>query len=141
MKSPPEVFRLLVSEGKTLQFRAREEAPKEAVGLVDAAAAHDEEGPAGAASSAPNGSGFALAPIDTAGEPAMRHTDHNLQTTLVGEQLQARLPHLARESASAREEQGCNILYLTLGMVEWREHDRGPANLAPAALCAGRSAA
>src|SRR6266487_4392965 len=130
-ESPTEVFRLLVSEGKTLQFLAREEAPKEAIGLVNAAAARDEAGQADTVLSEPNGNDFALAPIDTASVPAARHTDHNLQTTLTGDQLQTRLLHLARESASAREEQGCNILYLTLGVVEWREHDRGPTNRAP----------
>jgi hypothetical protein len=58
---------------------------------------------------------------------AERYHDRHLQTILSDPLLQARLLNLAREAASAFDEQGCNILYLTLGIVEWRESD--PASM------------
>ena len=65
--------------------------------------------------------GLPLAPVIGGDSIAERHRDSNLQTPLSGDKLQARLVHLAREATSALEEQGYNILYTTLGMVEWRQ--------------------
>src|SRR5205809_223452 len=42
-----------------------------------------------------------------------------------------RLLQLAREAASVRLEQGTNTLFLTLGIVEWREVEQGPTCRAP----------
>jgi len=72
-----------------------------------------------------------LAPV-SATSPSDRHQDRNLQTLLTGEKLQTRLVHLAREAASALQEQGYNILYMTLGIVEWREvEDQAVTSRAP----------
>jgi very-short-patch-repair endonuclease len=153
---PAEVYRVLVEDGRTMQFLAREEASagvREGLRPEDAVAVE----PAGGASASGNGKSidigapavsgrllsdaqsgslqstgteFAgqrvlslpLAPMNSAaGAVAERHRDLNLQTLLSGEKLQTRLVHLAREANSALQEQGYNILYLTLGMVEWRE--------------------
>ncbi|HEY8748653.1 MAG TPA: DUF4011 domain-containing protein [Tepidisphaeraceae bacterium] len=68
----------------------------------------------------------------SATSPSDRHQDRNLQTLLTGEKLQTRLVHLAREAASALQEQGYNILYMTLGIVEWREvEDQAVTSRAP----------
>ena len=61
-----------------------------------------------------------MAPLD-ADAVADRHRDRYLQTTLAGEKLQTRLLRLAQQANSSLEEQGSNILYLTLGVVAWRE--------------------
>jgi very-short-patch-repair endonuclease len=61
-----------------------------------------------------------LAPV-AAATTDDRHRDTKLQTALEGDKLQSRLVNLAREANSALQEQGCNILYLTLGMIEWRD--------------------
>ncbi len=80
-----------------------------------------------------------LAPVADAA-PAERHRDNKLQTALEGEKLQARLVNLAREANSAIQEQGCNILYLTFGVVEWRdaesanETSRAPVIFVPVEL-------
>jgi hypothetical protein len=74
------------------------------------------------ASTAPESAPLPLAPVADS-SPAERHRDSKLQTPLEGEKLQSRLVNLAREANSALQEQGCNILYLTLGMVEWRDAD------------------
>lgn len=59
-------------------------------------------------------------PADAA-HPAPRHTDRRLQTALPGPKLQERLLHLSRQAESALEEQGVNVLYLTIGLVEWTD--------------------
>jgi very-short-patch-repair endonuclease len=80
-----------------------------------------------------------LAPVADAA-PAERHRDSKLQTALEGEKLQTRLVNLAREANSALQEQGCNILYLTFGMIEWRdaesadESSRAPLIFVPVEL-------
>jgi hypothetical protein len=60
-----------------------------------------------------------------------QHLDRYLQTALGGPALQSRLVKLAREAASAIQEQGYNVLYLTLGAVAWRAAEGEPANVAP----------
>jgi very-short-patch-repair endonuclease len=104
----PEIFRLLVTERRNLHFLAREEAPKE----LAAALPREDEGGAGI--------GIPLAPLD-GGAVADRHRDNALQTALAGEPLQTRLTRLAQQARSSYDEHGANILYLTLGMVSWRE--------------------
>lgn len=116
-----EIFRLLVAESQTLQFLAREEAPR---GVLIPQEEGDHDAGADSATS------FKLAPID-AKQRASHHIDKNLQTMLMGDHLQARLLYLARQAESAREEQGCNVLFLTLGMVEWREREQGEPSRAP----------
>jgi len=82
----------------------------------------DSHAPAGIESTEPSDALPELAPL-TADAAAERHHDKHLQTVLTSSVLQARLVNLAREAASAFDEQGCNILYLTMGIVQWREAD------------------
>ncbi len=130
---PAEVFRRLVAEEQTLQFLAREEAPREAAAMVEAVVAREVEWDRSNDASHDYDvfAGLDLAPIDAGNGSQARHTDKNLQTALSGDQLQSQLLYLAREAASAREEQGCNILYLSLGIVEWRETTRDGVSRAP----------
>ncbi len=109
-----EVFQQLVVAGRRMHFLAREEGrPAEAPTEV--------EPPAVAGSRQPE----AEVPVGTARfEPASlgkeaRHRERSLLTDLDGTALQTRLVHLARRAASAQQEQGYNILYLTLGLVCW----------------------
>jgi very-short-patch-repair endonuclease len=89
--------------------------------------------------SAPEAPELPLAPVAEA-TPAERHRDSKLQTALEGEKLQTRLVNLAREANSALQEQGCNILYLTFGIIEWRdaaaadESSRAPLIFVPVEL-------
>lgn len=58
-------------------------------------------------------------------EPAGRHTDEHLQTSLTSEALQKRLLKLHYDArAYEEEEQGVNILFLALGFIRWYEDDR-----------------
>ena len=52
---------------------------------------------------------------------AARHTDIWLQTRMTPEGLQKRLLKFYYDARTAHEEQGVNILYLALGMLEWYE--------------------
>jgi very-short-patch-repair endonuclease len=174
-----QVYRLLVDDGRTLQFLSLEEAPDESRQAIEVTAQHTaaessfpsagtpgevqgggqagDKSPAGdasdlhleavvpppqpspgvpgegenaapsvaiatpsAASSPPEPPSLPLAPVEDAAA-ADRHRDSKLQTALEGDKLQTRLVNLAREANSALQEQGCNILYLTLGMIEWRD--------------------
>jgi len=123
---PTEVYRILVDEGQVMQFLSREEAPPD---IRDALPTEDAASTAAstAGTQASEGNGIEaktlLAPVSKEASVADRHRDRNLQTFLSGQRLQTRLVHLAREATSSIEEQGCNILYLTLGMVEWCEAD------------------
>lgn len=105
---PADIFRSLVVEHRPLHFLPREDASREVVGAYPAEDDADE------------GMGLSLAPLETDAAPE-RHKDAPLKTTLPGETLQARLTRLAQQARSAQEEQGSNILYLSLGMVSWRE--------------------
>ncbi len=50
-----------------------------------------------------------------------KHTDLNLQTNLLDDKLQKNLKRIHFRANQLMEEQGYNILYLTLGMLEWYE--------------------
>ena len=127
-EDPEEVYRILVAEGKRMQFLSREEAPKAVVATLPADEIAAESG---AAAEDPAGATFELAPIDDTGAKAEHLTDTRLQTALDGERLQTRLLYLAREAASALEEQGTNVLYVSLGVVEWRETASSDPSRAP----------
>jgi len=111
---PEEVYRILVTDGKRMDFLPFEEA--ETPGL--SSAEDDEE-----ISEAEAESLFELAAIDDTGVAAERHSDLYLQTALSGKKLQTRLLHLARDAKSALQEQGCNVLYLAVGMLNWVASD------------------
>src|SRR4051812_503645 len=89
---PDEVYRILVAEGRRMQFLSREEAPAEVAAALPVEGAAAEDAPPAEAHT------FALAPIDETGARADHQTDTRLQTALDGEKLQTRLLHLAREA-------------------------------------------
>ena len=115
---PAQVYGVLVDDARAMQFYSREEAPQPLREPLTNEAAPPKTAPA-----EPSPATHSELPLAPVGPPsaADRQKDRNLQTTLNGEKLQTRLVHLAREAASALQEQGYNILYMTLGMVEWRE--------------------
>lgn len=137
---PAQVYGVLVDDGRAMQFLSREEAPQPVPEPPPQAVAPqpprepltNEVAPPGRdvrtsddhaeaeAEAEPPPHDLPLAPV-AASAAAERHKDKNLQTLLTGEKLQTRLVFLAREAASALQEQGYNVLYLTLGVVEWRE--------------------
>ncbi|WDF72263.1 DUF3320 domain-containing protein [Novosphingobium sp. KACC 22771] len=103
-----EIFRLLVREAKVFTFlagkAARDTDVDEAVGddadeILDLAQPED----------------------DVADERGVfgRHADTRLQTRLTPKGLQKRLLELYFDARTLEEEQGVNILYLTLGMLKW----------------------
>lgn len=69
-----------------------------------------------------------------------KHTDLNLQTNLEPQRLQKNLKRIQFRANQLMEEQGFNILYLTLGMLEWYdvEHsdikNRSPIIMLPVEL-------
>ena len=118
-----EVFRILVQERKRMGFRPAPEIDKPAdeSGLTedelfgDLAPPEEED-------------------VDERGI-AERHRDIWLQTRLTPEGLQRRLLNLYYDARTAYEEQGVNILYLALGMLEWYETDSSDeARFAPLLL-------
>lgn len=121
-----EVFRHLVPEGKAMSFLP-------ASNVERAGADGDPSVEAG---------GLAQPEDDEeeSGGLAARHTDDRLQTALSSEQLQRKLLKLQREARTFEEEQGVNILYLTLGFLKWYEADSSdreryaPLLLIPVAL-------
>jgi very-short-patch-repair endonuclease len=129
---PAEVYRILVEQGQAMQFRSSEEAPPERADALTAGDAGEDESqdaPSPDGNDEDGGADLPLAPVEP---KAARHTDRHLQTLLAGDKLQTRLVYMAREAASAQQEQGYNILYLTLGIVRWQEGPgQGPASNAP----------
>ena len=61
-----------------------------------------------------------------------KHKDTDLQTLLYPPSLESRLRNLLRNSETAIQDSGTNILYLTLGFLEWYEsNDSSIKHLAP----------
>ncbi len=104
-----EIFRIMVLESKSMGFSsARAGEQSEEAGdlaedelFADLAPPEEED-------------------LDERGV-AGRHRDIWLQTQLTPERLQKRLLGLYYDTRTAYEEQGVNILYLALGMLEWYE--------------------
>lgn len=101
-----DVYRLLVSEEKSLTFLPGRVAPGEASEDLD-----DDEG--GVAIPQPEDES-----IEVSGGAA-RHRDLRLQTKLTSERLQRRLLEMFYDARTFIEEQGVNILYLGLGQLKW----------------------
>ena len=95
-ESPPDVYRLLVKEGKAMSFLPKPE-PEEDDNLLF----EDDE-------------------VET--DPA-RHTDNKLQTDYSPMELQKRLLNTYYTARTAIEEQGVTTLYLALGMLQWYESE------------------
>lgn len=100
-----EVFRLLVRENRVFSFTAGKSAAEttedgeEADEIEELAQPEDDE-------------------VDGRGIHA-RHSDTRLQTRLTPKGLQRRLLDLFFDARTLEEEQGVNILYLTLGALKW----------------------
>lgn len=84
-----------------------------------------------------------LNPHDTI-EPEAKHKDQFLQTPLYARDMERRLKKISGDAQTAVEESGTNILYLSLGFLEWYEDDnsneknRAPLILIPITLERGK---
>ena len=110
----PEIYRLLVADGKSLGFLpGRVSQPGGAPGEAAEPADDNEE--------------ISLAlPQPEDDEPdqrgvASRHRDLKLQTRLSSERLQHNLLEMYYDAKTFVEEQGVNILFLALGQLQWRD--------------------
>ena len=107
---PLEVFRILVRNGRAMSFRPG------AMAGPGVANADDRE-----QESLLSELERKLTAVDA--PSAGRHTDSALQTRYDKPHLDTRLRNTFREAHLWIEEQGVNILYLALGMLEWYEAD------------------
>ena len=94
-ESPPDVYQILVKDGKTMSFLPKDESEEDSFFLFE-----DEE----------------------ESDPA-RYTDTKLQTDHSSTELQKRLLNTRETARTALEEQGVTTLYLALGMLEWYESE------------------
>jgi len=114
---PQHVFRILVTDGKAMSFDAAPEGEE------------DEDGEL-----------FAQPEEVEAGGIAARHVDTRLQTSHTSGMLQKRLLNTFYAARTHLEEQGVNVLFLALGMLEWydasssEQKRRAPLVLIPANL-------
>lgn len=140
-----EIYRVLVEEGRPMSFLAKPkpDTDEEQVffGLTEAAEGDGEIAGESIDQPAPLTLRNALDEIvadDAARETlAARHTDNKLQTSHSAKRLATRLRNTRRTAVTSIEEQGVNILYLALGMLEWYATDssetcrRAPLILVP----------
>jgi len=138
-----EVFRILVQNGKNMTF-----APALEGKLVEPAGSDSDDKATSQAAMGENPSvRVPVAPPLLAqpgdegnGKIETRHRDSKLQTDYISAQLQARLLKTYLAARTHIEEQGVNILFLTLGMLTWYEAEqssephRAPLVLVPARL-------
>ena len=109
-ESPPDVYQILVQDGKVMSFLPKRESEEDNLFLFE----DDEE----------------------ENDPA-RYTDSKLQTNHLSAELQRRLLNTYYTARTAIEEQGVTTLYLALGMLEWYESEssdilrRAPLILVP----------
>lgn len=102
---PSEVFRSLVIESKSFHFLAKEEED-----LLN----HEEE----VEEQEIEFNLYALEELEA------KYTDLNLQTDLSEKRLQKKMKNIYFRANQLMEEQGYNILYLSLGMLKWFEADQ-----------------
>lgn len=95
-----EIFRLLVKEERVFTFLAGKVSEEEGGEEVTELEQPEDEG------------------VDESGRN-LRHVDTRLQTRLTSKGLQHRLLELFYDSRTIEEEQGVNILFLTLGALKW----------------------
>jgi very-short-patch-repair endonuclease len=134
-----EVFRLLAREGKAFAFVAGREATGD--GVVDREAAEL------ALTEADEITDLAQPEDESTDERGVfrRHTDTKLQTRLTGKGLQKRLLEMYLDSRTLEEEQGVNVLFLTLGALKWVDPNNAaniryaPLLLVPVALDRGNA--
>ncbi|UXU76622.1 MULTISPECIES: DUF4011 domain-containing protein [unclassified Paracoccus (in: a-proteobacteria)] len=111
-----EIFRLLVAEARAMTFLPGRPSRK-------AEAEAGDEGSAAAPEDTDIIEDLALPEddeIDARGI-AGRHADNRLQTRLTPEGLQKRLLDLYYDARTLEDEQGVNVLYLTLGALRWTD--------------------
>jgi len=109
-----EVFRILVTESKSMVFQPIPEDEKSSVEIDDNMKSDEIE------EDLPQPE----EEIDEATGLAKRHVDTKLQTKLTSDKLQKRLLSLFRDAQTIIEEQGVDILYLSLGSLKWFEADQ-----------------
>lgn len=103
---PTEVYRVLISEGRAISF----------LSVPDETKTSDDAGPEPTETS-----------LDQPGQNEIetnfvrRHQDDQLQTSYTSTNLQKRLLNTFYTARTYIEEQGVNVLYLTLGMLCWYE--------------------
>ena len=96
-ESPPDVYRILVQEGKAMSFLPKSE-PEE-----------DDD--------------LQLFEDDEVAKDPTRHTDNKLQTDYSPTEFRRRLLNTYYTARTAIEEQGVTTLYLALGMLQWYESE------------------
>ena len=96
-ESPPDVYRILVEEGRAMSFLPKPESEEE----DNLQLFEDDE-------------------VET--DPA-RHTDNKLQTDYSPTEFQRRLLNTYYTARTAIEEQGVTTLYLALGILQWYESE------------------
>lgn len=107
-----EVFRLLVNEGKAFTFLPGLPSRKPAASVEDGAEVDEDPDVI---------QDLALPEDDEVDDRgvAARHSDTRLQTRFTPEGLQKRLLDLYYDARTLEDEQGVNVLYLTLGALRW----------------------
>ena len=111
-ESPPDVYQILVQDGKTMSFLPKHDPEADPLLLFEDEEEYDPD----------------------------RYTDTKLQTNYLSTELQRRLLNTYYTARTAIEEQGVTTLYLALGMLEWYESEssnilrRAPLTLIPVGL-------
>lgn len=98
-----QLYRLLVTDERTVEINAADEGDESSPATATEPSLFDSESP----------------PL------AENHLHAAAQAALDEEQLRTRLLFLAREAESSLQEQGCNILFLAIGILEWLPTDAG----------------
>lgn len=75
---------------------------------------------------------FDLPAVESSG--ARHHSDRELQTLLLPDELEKKLRTIMAASVTAIQESGANILHLLFGFVEWKDVNEGKVRLAPLVL-------
>ena len=70
-------------------------------------------------------------PLDSFHADDKRHQDNNVQTVLFSSALTSNLKKLSNQAKTSIEETGNNILFLSLGFLEWTDKIGGNSRLAP----------
>ena len=127
---PDEVFRILVHEGKEMEFVPLREDKAPALGTlhaIDSVSAQSEINLVDRNHELPQPNGTV----------ARKHRDTRLQTPFADVVLERRCKKLLQDSRTAIEETGSNLLHLAIGFLEWYESDdsatltRAPLILVP----------
>ncbi len=117
-EEPRELYDILVLQEKRMQFRAgRRNSESDTED-------QDRDDPVSAI----------WTPPEPDAESPDHHRDQYLETSLEPETLQKRLFKIAQEAQSTFDEQGYTVLYLALGLLEWRETQTSSPCQAPLVL-------